>query len=255
MEPNVLRYYVVLHDVQSTSVSRSDSLALLDQIKKAYGIHCALLDIHSWNPDAPPPLEGQPDTRPSLFDSLWTPYLPQTNEQPPFVHMGEKDAYNIKVFLRELVVKSLIPWMERSVQSWNETLAASRRGITGRLFNVGRRFLGSGTGSAKDTTNNPYAFNQVKRWYPHQATEAQTRKLADFAFALRDYQLAVSMYELARKEFQTDRAWLDYAHATVSLCFYSRPHPNLFKSPYAAHARPCTIASNKHQTRLLKQSH
>lgn len=214
-EPNVLRYYVVLHDVQSDSVTRADSLAVLDQIKKAYGIHCALLDIHAWNPEAPPPLEGPPDSRPAHFDTLWQPYLAE-EKQGVHVQLGEKDAYNVRVFLREMVVKSLVPWMERSVQSWNETLAASRRGITGRIFSVGRRFLGSGGsgGSAKDP-NNPHAYNTAKRWYPHQATEAQTRKLADFAFVLRDYHLAASMYELARKEFQNDRAWPDFAHATV----------------------------------------
>lgn len=210
MDPNILRYYVVLHDVQSDTVSRKDSLDLLDQIRKAYGVHCALLDIHSWNPDAPAPLEGPKDVRPASFDTLWHPYL--ENNTQLYVKMGEKDAYNLRVFLRELVIMSLVPWMERSVQTWNEALAASRRGITGRLFNVGRRFL---TSTPTKDPNDPLAYNPAKRWYPHLAQEAQTRRLADFAFTLRDYRLASSMYELARKEFQSDKAWTDFAHATV----------------------------------------
>lgn len=212
MDPNVLRYYVVLHDVRSSAVSRADSQALLDQVRKTYGIHCALLDIHSWDPDAPPPLEGPPDTRPSSFDTLWDPFLPPGYDGGK-ADMGERDAYHIRVFLRELVIMSLIPWMERNIQSWNESLAASRRGFTGRLFSAGRRFLSSN--AAKDP-NHPHAYDHKRGCYPHMANEAQTRKLADWAFVLRDYRLAGAMYEVARKEFTTDRVWTDYAHACVS---------------------------------------
>lgn len=216
MDPNVLRYYVVLHDTRSSSVSRADSQALLDQVRKTYGIHCALLDIHSWDPEAPPPLEGPPDTRPSSFDTLWDPYLPPDEMGQGKVDMGERDAYHVRVFLRELVIMSLIPWIERNIQSWNESLAASRRGFTGRLFSAGRRFLSSNAANNNNKDpNHPHAYDQKRGWYPYQANEAQTRKLADWAFVLRDYKLAGSMYELVRKEFTGDRVWTDCAHACV----------------------------------------
>lgn len=51
--------------------------------------------------------------------------------------------------------------------------------------------------------------------YPYQTQEAQTRRLADFAFMICDYRLASSVYETARKDFTNDKAWRYYASATV----------------------------------------
>jgi hypothetical protein len=34
--------------------------------------------------------------------------------------MTDVDVLNVKVFLRELIVQSLIPFMERSTTQWNE---------------------------------------------------------------------------------------------------------------------------------------
>jgi trafficking protein particle complex subunit 8 len=53
--------------------------------------------------------------------------------------------------------------------------------------------------------------------YSYATQEAQTRRLADFAFMIRDYRLATSMYDLVRKDFMNDKAWLHYAAASVSV--------------------------------------
>ena len=53
--------------------------------------------------------------------------------------------------------------------------------------------------------------------YPHQAQEAQTRRLADLAFMIGDFRLAAAMYEIARKDFFNDKAWRHYASASVRL--------------------------------------
>lgn len=41
------------------------------------------------------------------------------------------------------------------------------------------------------------------------------RKLADFAFMLRDWKLAHSVYDLLRTDFNNDKAWKYYAAAHV----------------------------------------
>lgn len=51
--------------------------------------------------------------------------------------------------------------------------------------------------------------------YPFAATEAQTRRLADFAFMTRDYKLAVQMYDIGRRDYAGDKAWRYSAGATV----------------------------------------
>ena len=122
MDPHVLRYYVVVHDVRNGDLAESERL--LEQIKRAYGVHCAMLQINSLDLDAPAPLEGEKDSRPDYFDGLWDRYTSSsiTEDAPvePGTGLGHKDVYAIRVFLRELVVQSLVPWMERNVQQWNE---------------------------------------------------------------------------------------------------------------------------------------
>jgi hypothetical protein len=51
--------------------------------------------------------------------------------------------------------------------------------------------------------------------YPYNTPEAQMRKLADYAFMLRDYRYALSIYESARKDYQNDKAFKYSAGAQV----------------------------------------
>lgn len=50
--------------------------------------------------------------------------------------------------------------------------------------------------------------------YPTFAIEALSRRLADFAFMLRDYKYASSIYDSLRRDFAQDRAWRYAAAAT-----------------------------------------
>lgn len=117
----------------------------MEQIRRTYGVHCTLLSVNSFDPDAPAPLEGDKDRRPAIFDDLWEPFLRQrrrgsagpTMDQKsqalsvfqtirPGTGMGNKDVLAIRIFLREFVVQSLVPYMERNVQQWNEQVRLLR---------------------------------------------------------------------------------------------------------------------------------
>jgi hypothetical protein len=50
--------------------------------------------------------------------------------------------------------------------------------------------------------------------YPVAAVESLTRRLADFAFMLRDYRFAGTVYDSLRRDFAQDRAWRYAAAAT-----------------------------------------
>lgn len=54
-----------------------------------------------------------------------------------------EDTQRLAALVRELVVQSLIPWMEARIREWNEVYSHNRRGITGRLFGAGRKLFGS----------------------------------------------------------------------------------------------------------------
>lgn len=56
--------------------------------------------------------------------------------------------------------------------------------------------------------------SQANVSYPTYAIEALSRRLADFAFMLRDYKFASGIYDSIRRDYAQDRAWRYAAAAT-----------------------------------------
>ncbi|KAG0191141.1 Trafficking protein particle complex 8 [Apophysomyces sp. BC1034] len=141
----------------------------------------------------------------------------------PDVHYGRymmaDDVDAAKAMVKELVVQSLIPFMERNIQHWNEQVASARRGLTGRLFGAGRRLFGgaSRTPSMQSmqtipaTGPNTLPGANTLTIYPYAAPEAQMRKLADFAFMIRDYKFAQAIYDTVRRDYATEKAYKYHA--------------------------------------------
>ncbi|KAI9205332.1 ER-golgi trafficking TRAPP I complex 85 kDa subunit-domain-containing protein [Polychytrium aggregatum] len=135
-------------------------------------------------------------------------------------YMSHTDIEAIESFMRDLLSKTVLPSMERSVQHWNEQIASSRRGITGRLFNAGRKYFGA---SAKPA-GVPIPSTNVDGLlvFPFNSPEFLLRKLADYSFMLRDFKFASAIYDMARKDFQQagDKACKYYAgtQEMLALC-------------------------------------
>ena len=134
-------------------------------------------------------------------------------------------------------------------------LANSRRGLTNRFFGASRKLFGgvagvggssgdkSGSGSSTPgglATSGGY--DSQHDYYPYSSIEAQTRRLADFAFTIRDYKLAASMYDLGRKDFASDKAYRHAAGATEMfglshlLIMYTSRSPPIDVDSYLAQA-------------------
>ncbi|MCO5565827.1 hypothetical protein L7F22_019502 [Adiantum nelumboides] len=233
VDPLIFRYYVLLHDVSKSGSDLTESIALLENVKKTYGLHCCLLPINS--------ADGKSSNSAEDISSLWyrvlrntssyatSPPQDETNTSSPKIRqsldalskwhggstveeekvyaslINDDDVRKIKTFVRDFAAQSLIPFMERCVSLWNDQLAASRRGLTGRLLGAGRKFFG-GASSRNSASSQPTQSFSTLGYYPHTALEAQTRRLADFAFMTHDYKLAASMYDLCRKDFANDKA-------------------------------------------------
>jgi hypothetical protein len=75
-------------------------------------------------------------------------------ELQPAPLIAEADVIALRQMVRELVVSSLIPDMERSIQYWNDQVASARRGVAGRLFSAGRRLFGH-QGKTNSITQSP----------------------------------------------------------------------------------------------------
>ncbi|CAI2163877.1 1745_t:CDS:10 [Funneliformis geosporum] len=318
MDPNILKYCVLLHD--NHKVTLEHSVAVLEKIKRTFGLNCHLLEINSI------PLtvsseehdlfsaQGSPVKISNSIPDIWTPYInedkvlkellanstsrkttsfehhsrqssltslssyslplsptmstlnsPTTSldeemmfskenivvdsqstiglslvgdiGSPPVrygQYLSEKDITGVHTFVGILVRQSIVPNMERNVRHWNEQVASSRRGITGRLFSASRRYFSTGiksTTAVQQSTQSPYVSNThtnnpAIQIYAHNTPEAQMRKLADYAFMLRDYKFAYSVYDSVKKDFSADKAWKYYAGAQemIGICLLMLPN-------------------------------
>lgn len=121
----------------------------------------------------------------------------------------------IKSLVRELVAQSVIPFMESRVAVWNDQVASRRRGISGRFMSMSRRWAGFGSSSRSSGISGGASgnYDTTRGFYKPDTPEAILRKMADFAFMLRDFKLAASTYELLRSDFGNDKAWRHHAGA------------------------------------------
>lgn len=133
-------------------------------------------------------------------------------------YLFESDVTSIKAFVRELVAQSVIPHMENRVALWNDQVASKKRGLSGRFMSMSRRWAGFGSGSRMSGSSSGYGnsgsnYDPVQGFYKADSQEAILRKLADYAFMLRDWKLASSTYELLRGDYNHDKAWKYHAGA------------------------------------------
>ncbi|KAI8149716.1 ER-golgi trafficking TRAPP I complex 85 kDa subunit-domain-containing protein [Fennellomyces sp. T-0311] len=150
-------------------------------------------------------------------------------------YMTDDDVGACKAMVREFVVQSMVPFMERNIQHWNEQVASARRGLTGRLFGASRRLFGSSSRTQSTHSlqsipatgpNVPAGVNQLTV-YPYSAPEAQLRKLADYAFMIHDYKFAHTIYDTVRRDYATDKAYKYHAgtQEMIGICLLMMNQP------------------------------
>lgn len=215
VDGDYLRYYVLVHDEENDDISRS--MALFEQMKRHLGLHCHLLRLRCSQC-----AETDDDSMP-LPRSDWMSAAEElaeiqrcANEEEfadPTRYIFESDATAIRTFVRELVTQSIVPTMERHISLWNDQVASRRRGIAGRLMNFSRKWAGFGGGSRSASAGDASDSYDMSGFYRADAPEAIMRKLADFAFMLRDWKLAQSTYDLLRSDFGEAKAWKYHAAA------------------------------------------
>lgn len=152
-----------------------------------------------------------------LTKKLLTRFIEAADDlEDPTSTVFESDVVSVRTFVRELVAQSIIPSMERNCAQWNEQVATRRRGISGRLMSLSKRWTPFGTSSrnsSSPTSSSSSNYDSLQGFYRPDTPEAIMRKLADYAFMLRDFKLAQSTYDLLRGDFDNDKAWKHYAGA------------------------------------------
>jgi trafficking protein particle complex subunit 8 len=224
------RYYVLVHDEERDDISKS--MALFEQMKRHFGLHCHLLRLRSSQ------CVPTDDDSTRLPQSEWISASEELAEieardieeyvENASPCIFESDATAIRTFIREMVTQSVVPHMERNVSTWNEQVASRRRGISGRITNIitkkwgfgGSSRSSSAPGAQGSVAGSNSNYDPVQGFYRPDAPEAIMRKLADYAFMLRDWKLAQSIYDLLRTDFSSDKAW-EYHAATNEMAAIS----------------------------------
>ncbi|XWW95707.1 hypothetical protein V2A60_003674 [Cordyceps javanica] len=210
-----LRYYVLVHDEENGDITRS--MALFEQMKRHLGLHCHLLRLRS-SQSAETDDDSIPLPRSDWMTASEELYDIKRSEDDedfddPSQYIFESDATAIRTFVKEMVTQSIVPTMERHMSVWNDQVASRRRGITGKFMNLSRKWTGFGGGGRTSVGASNKDIYDPAGFYHATAAEAIMRKLADFAFMLRDWKLAYSTYDLLRPDFSEAKAWKYYAAA------------------------------------------
>ncbi|RKU47203.1 hypothetical protein DL546_008118 [Coniochaeta pulveracea] len=214
VDQEYLRYYVLVHDEERSDIT--ESIGLFEKMKRNLGLHCHMLRLRSSQS-----AETDDDSIPLPRSEWMTPaeeleHIEKNaqNEEfeDPTQYIFESDATAIRTFIREMVTSSIVPTMERNISVWNDQVASRRRGLSGRFMSLSKRWA---FGSNSKTTTGSGSSNNFDAlgFYRPDTPEAIMRKLADYAFMLRDWKLAMSTYELLRGDFQNDKAWKYHAAA------------------------------------------
>ncbi|GAB2234658.1 hypothetical protein Drorol1_Dr00003918 [Drosera rotundifolia] len=111
-----------------------------------------------------------------------------------------EDQNNIRLFMQDLSTKRIIPHMEQKIHTLNEQVSATRKGFRNQIKNLWWR---KGKDDFPDKPDGPV--------YTYSSNESQNRLLADYAFMLRDYELALSNYRFISTDYKLDKAWKRYA--------------------------------------------
>ena len=233
--PEYLRYYVLVHDEDKDDFGKSS--ALFDQMKRHFGLHCHLLRLRS------SPCTQSDDDSEELPTSEWL----SASEQMSFIHdtvdlidlntstspfIFASDASAISGFVRELVAQSIIYHMEQRIALWNDQIASRRRGISGRFMSLSKRWTGIGSSARNSSSATNLStsgasgnYDSLQGSYRYDTSESLLRKLADYAFMLRDYKLAASTYELLKTDYANDKAWKHLAGANEMCCISTLLNP------------------------------
>ncbi|XP_062212632.1 uncharacterized protein LOC133913481 isoform X2 [Phragmites australis] len=199
MDPQILKHYLVLHDQQEGP--QEIAVNVLAEMRSTLGLNdCKLLCINS-----------STEADGSSADDSWLPYKAlglKNHEGACFLNMD--DLNEIKDFMQDFASNHIIPYMEQKIRVLNQQVATTRKGFRNQIKNLWWRKRDD----VPEAANGPmYTFTSI---------ESQIRVLSDFAFMLRDYELALSNYRLLSTDYKLDKAWKRFAgvQEMSGLCYF-----------------------------------
>nr|CAI5821090.1 unnamed protein product [Callosobruchus analis] len=131
-----------------------------------------------------------------------------TNSIRQTVHgacLSTEDVEQVKLLVFEFCRSCLLPYIEKQITTLNDVIS-NKKGMSKSLFSATKRWFSPNKPGASSVAVN----NLI---YSMDSTELQIRKLADLYFMFGNYLSAFQMYHSAKRDYNTDQAWLYYAGA------------------------------------------
>ncbi|KAK6203197.1 ER-golgi trafficking TRAPP I complex 85 kDa subunit-domain-containing protein [Scheffersomyces amazonensis] len=156
--------------------------------------------------------------------------IPSTN----YIQIPKSIDSIIRNKLFEFINKYLIPHMQTKIRLWDDQRLQPKKSITGRIFSVSRKLFNNNNNSNNNNNNNSDSnlnnssnsninsgsFNYNEHYYHKSSSEQIIRKLADWSLILKDFKYAYSTYDLIKKDYTNDRAWV-YVASIQEMCIVS----------------------------------
>ena len=163
---------------------------------------------------------------------------------------------SIKFGVNTFINKYLIPHMQNKVRTWDDQVLQPKKSITGRFFSASRKLFNnsdsnllSSTSTSASSSSSPAhhssTFNYRENQYYKSSPEQMTRKLADWSLMLKDFKYAYSTYDVVRKDYSNERAWL-YVASTQEMCIVS------LLLQHTSHTTTTSPALDKNTLRRIK---
>ncbi|OQR81516.1 hypothetical protein THRCLA_11660 [Thraustotheca clavata] len=199
---NIPKYYIVLHDICETQHTSIDA----DAIFKNLGLPAnsgGVIHINSLS-------EANVYAASSWMNHPYVRNLPELVLDYPFgCYLADSDHQSVRNMLWDFATKCMLPYIEAKIVALNDNVAAVKKGVKNAIRSWWRK--------PKDTSTRSSIYV-----YRYDSIESNMRFLADLAFFIRDYDLALSMYRLVRDDYKTDKALLHCANANecIALCLF-----------------------------------
>lgn len=223
---DLLMHVFILHDPQKTS--DSELLSFQNEIKAQLNIQTTCI-----------PIEGLPsgvneeefvklfkNENSTIEEDLQRISLQQTSKiqtiEKDFLNIPKKIDLVIRTKVYEYINRFLIPHMEKKIRIWDDQILAPKKSIAGRFFSVSKKLFNNNDSPSNLNSNSfsESSFNYNENYYHKHSAEQKIRKLADWSLILKDFKYAYSTYELIRKDYTNDKAWV-YVASTQEMCIVS----------------------------------
>lgn len=222
---DLLIHVFILYDPNVSELK--DLIELQNNVKKLLSILSTLIGI----PQEPVNLDGEGavsvtiNENSTIEEDLQRISLNQGNES---LKVSQSIDTMIKKRLYEYINKFIIPHMEKKIRVWDDLVLSPKKSITGRFFSVSKLFFNNNSNSNKSSpepqssssNSTSSSFNYQENYYHKSSPEQTIRKLADWSLILKDFKYAYSTYDLIKKDYTNDKAWV-YVASTQEICIVS----------------------------------